>query len=244
MLIEWAILESSTATLETMVRNQVLQVLPSEESTEKLLPENVALEVTNIRHGDVCKMASESMQNQAHLIVGSLELMRAGVAPSSDLLNGSEFLATCYSRFQHFFKFNEDAVDGEPAKDLSGMQAISAAFSSMQVIMANINDEIAPTIDDLERFQAFSWMVSAKQVSTLTDWVRTLLARQYMQKKRGACTEEDIDDALKEATPKKANTTLVAYSSGASASSNSPSGNLNKAAMLEYFKPRNATPEK
>ena len=155
MLIERAILESSTATLETMVRNQVLQVLPSEESTEKLLPENVALEATKIRHGDVCKMASESMQNQVHLIVGSLELMRAGVAPSSDLLNGSEFLVTCYNRFQHFFKFNEDAVDGEPAKDLSGTQSISAAFGIMQVRMANINDEIAPTIDDLATIPCF-----------------------------------------------------------------------------------------
>ena len=87
-------------------------------------------------------------------------------------------------------------------------------------------------------------MLSVKQVTTLADWVRALLARQYMQKKRGACTEEDIDDALKEATPKKANTTPVASISGASASSISPSGHLNKAAMLEYFKPRKATPKK
>ena len=240
VLIERAILESSTATLETMVRKQVLQVLPSEESTEKLLPENVALEVINVRHGDVCKMASESMQNQVHLIVGSLELMRAGAAPSSDLLNGSEFLVTCYNRFQHFFKFNEDAVDDEPAKGLSGMQAISAAFGSMQVRMALINDEIAPTIDDLETFQAFSWMLSVKEVTTLTDWVRTLLARQYKQKKHWACTDEDIDVALKEATPKKAKILPVASSSGASASSNSASCTLNKASILEYFKPRKA----
>ena len=135
-------------------------------------------------------------------------------------------------------------MDDEPAKGLSGMQAISAAFGSMQVRMALINDEIAPTIDDLETFQAFSWMLSVKEVTTLTDWVRTLLARQYRQKKHWACTDEDIDVALKEATPKTAKTIHVASSSGASASSNSPSGHLNKASILEYFKPRKATPKK
>ena len=65
-----------------------------------------------------------------------------------------------------------------------------------------------------------------------------------MQKKRGACTEDDIDDAHKEAAPNKANTTPVASSSGASASSKSPSGHLNIAALLEYFKPRKAAPKK
>ena len=53
-------------------------------------------------------------------------------------------------------------------------------------------------------------------------------------------SDEDIDVALKEATPKKAETIPVASSSGASASSNSLSGHLNKASMLEYFKPRKA----
>ena len=107
--------------------------------------------------------------------------------------------------------------------------------------MEDFDDDNAPTFEDLEQFQAYAWLLEAKETLTLGEWAKKLVKHRTEEaKKIGKSVVADGDEDLPIQRSRGARSSAKGASS--SSSSTSPAKrDLSKSAIMEYFKLRKAS---
>ena len=177
--LELVLLKEAEPLLETYIKDQVLQIMPSETSTKSI--KQARLELETLSQSDCCKKAGTAVMS---LVEGYIELLAGlgkGICPNSDPAESSPYYAKVLMACEWFIKFEHKDDKGKPTsqKPTYGMKALELHMKDLEVKFANPQLAAKLTLADLEVLQTFKWKLSEENKQNLATWVSQVLKQGH-----------------------------------------------------------------
>ena len=144
-----------------------------------------------MRNGDLFRMASPIARKSIDAVKEIVSNFHSGIFPDVQTLQTSDFYKDVVERLKYFVSFEVTDDDSLPSSTtLVGQEALQAKWNKAVDDFKDRPSDM--TLDDLETFQGFKYLLSKTQIAELTTMVKKVLHVQASTDKESSVATSSI----------------------------------------------------